>query len=125
MVQSERMRRISVIAGVLSVFVVALVVLGYWFVIWLFVAMPSFVPAPSDAVRPGHPDDAFQLGIGAMVYWVAAFTVALGVAVVITVLGVRALQRLWECSAESLILPRVDETDPAVTIARLDGRSSF
>ncbi|GAA1445021.1 hypothetical protein [Leifsonia poae] len=123
MVGDERARRISVIAGVLSGVVIALVVLGYWFAVWLFAAAPSFVPAPGDAVTPGHYDEVFRVGVVALVYWVGAFTVALGVVVAITVLGVRTLERLWECSSASLIVPRVDEADPAVTIARIAGRA--
>ena len=119
MAGAERVRRISVIAGVLSGVVVALVVLGYWFAIWLFATAPSFVAAPGDAVTPGHYDEAIRAGVVALVYWVGAFTVALGVVVAITVLGVRTLERLGECRAVSVIVPRVDEADPAVTIARI------
>ncbi|WP_223690788.1 hypothetical protein [Leifsonia poae] len=116
----RRLRRIAETASAFSATVIVLVALGYWFCVWLFFASPWLVPAPSDSWVPNDPGSAMQASVASLVYWVLAFSVALGLAVVITVLGVRALQRLWECSAESLIVERSDELDPAVTLDRLD-----
>jgi hypothetical protein len=118
--KQANLRRIAEIASALTALVIVLVALGYWFCVWFFFTMPRFVTPPVDSVEFTSRADLFQSAVGNLAYWVAAFTVTLGLALLITVLGVRAMSTLWQCAPDALIVDRVDESDPATTVARLD-----
>lgn len=113
-------RRIAETASALTALVIVLVAIGYWFCVWFFFTMPAFVTPPVDSFEFAARADMFQSAVGNLVYWVAAFAVTLGLALLTTVAGVRAVQMLWQCTPDALIVDRVDDTDPATTVAKLD-----
>lgn len=95
----EDVRRISSTARGLSTVVVVLIAIGCGFAASLFIVAPELVRAPADAVTPGDFGKAVQAGVGALVYWVGAFGVALGLVAAIAALGLFTLRRLDECTS--------------------------
>lgn len=118
--RQPNVRRIAEVASALTALVIVLIAIGYWFCVWFFFAMPWFVTPPVDSFEFARRADTYQSAVGNLVYWVTAFAVTLGLALLITVCGVRAMQMLWQCTPDALIVDRVDDTDPATTVARLD-----
>lgn len=102
----ERSARIVPRAGALAVWVLVLVVVGYVSCLAILLVCPSIIPEPmywslGRTVFADTVDDVFRVSTVSLGYWMAATAVAIGLALVITLLAGRALGALGELAQSS------------------------
>lgn len=100
----ERSARLLPRAGTLAVGVFVLVAIGYLSCLAILLVCPSIVPEPiywslDHTVFASTVDDVFRVSTVSLGYWMVATAVAIGLALVITLLAGRALRALGELAA--------------------------
>ncbi|WP_025157591.1 hypothetical protein [Leifsonia aquatica] len=100
----ERSARLLPRAGALAVGVFVLVAIGYLSCLAILLVCPSIVPEPiywslDHTVFASTVDDVFRVSTVSLGYWMVATAVAIGLALVITLLAGRALRALGALAA--------------------------
>ena len=92
----ERTAAVAARASLLTACVLSLVALGYGLCFGVLWVCPVLVPSPELWMSVGSTDEVFRLSIANLLYWMVALSVAIALAVLITLLGARTLRALGE-----------------------------